>query len=287
MKATQQTGSGSDFRSRIAALSDKKSYYPAKKGPGKKTLIIGFVAIILALALFSVITLIDENSGTTSSDTTDIDPAVLNQSTHHLSVKILFAFTDTEKTRVLSLMSADFNSKTKKLVYDFISPDSFAEYGGTTASLSDHLAAGGTKQLISAVSALTGATYDRYIIADDTSLGKLFQLQGDTETYIENRISYDHNGVNFIIDEGMQTLTPDMMLKYFHYLIDDNNIHGEKIAAVIISCFEKLVSTEDGSDFESAIGYFETNVSAQDYATNKELLRTLPDMKLTDHAVRA
>ena len=183
-------------------------------------------------------------------------------------------------------MSADFDSKTKKLVYDFISPDSFAEYGGTTASLSDHLATGGINQLIPAVTALTGVTYDRYIVADDTSLGKLFRLQGDTETYIENRISYDHNGVSFIIDEGTQTLTPDMMLKYFHYLISDDNIHGEKIIAIIISCFEKLVSAEDGSDFESAIGYLDTNISAQDYSNNKELLRSLPSMNLTDHAVR-
>lgn len=288
MKATTENGFTKDLMGRISAISDKLSNrYSAGKGPGKKTLIIGFVLIILALAVFSAITLVDESAKTPTTDETEIDPAVLSPSAQQLSARLVFAFTDTTKTEVLSVMTADFNSESRSFVYSFISPRSVAEYNGTADTLSGHLAAGGTNQLISAISALTGTDYDRYIVGDDASLGKLFQLLGDTEATIENRISYDHNGVNFIIDEGTQTLTPDMMLKYFHYLISDDNIHGEKIAAVIISCFERLVSDGEGADFESAIGYLDTNISAQDYAANKELLRTLPDMGLADHAVRA
>ena len=286
MKATDN-GFTKDLSGRISALSDKLSNrYSSRKAPGKKTLIIGFVLIILALAVFSAITLVDENTKTPTTDETEIDPAVFTPSAQQLSARLVFAFTDTEKTEVLSLMTADFNSESKSFVYSFISPRSVAEYNGTTDTLSGHLAAGGTNQLIHAISAYTGTDYDRYIVGDDTSLGKLFQLLGDTEADIENRISYDHNGVNFIIEEGVQTLTPDMMLKYFHYLISDDNIHGEKLAAIVINCFERLVSNPDGSDFESAIGYLDTNISAQDYSNNKELLRTLPEMKLTDHAVR-
>lgn len=287
MKATEN-GFTKDLSGRISALSDKLSNrYSSRKAPGKKTLISGFVLIILALAVFSAITLVDENTKTPTTDETEIDPAVFTPSAQQLSARLVFAFTDTEKTEVLSLMTADFNSESKSFVYSFISPRSVAEYSGTTDTLSGHLATGGTNQLIHAISAYTGTEYDRYIVGDDTSLGKLFQLLGDTEADIENRISYDHNGVNFIIEEGVQTLTPDMMLKYFHYLISDDNIHGEKIAAIIISCFERLVSNSDGSDFESAIGYLDTNISAQDYSNNKELLRTLPEMKLADHAMRA
>ncbi|MBR5825769.1 MAG: hypothetical protein IKY78_01655 [Clostridia bacterium] len=287
MKATTDNGFNSNLQSRISALSDKfSSHYSNKKKPGKKTLIIGFVLIILALAVFSAITLIDENSKTPTVDEIEIDPAVLNSSAQPLSARLVFVFTDAEKTEVLSVMTANFSSENKSFVYSFISPRSVTEYNGTTDTLSGHLAAGGTNQLIHAISAFTGNDYDRYIVGDDVSLGKLFQLLGDTEADIENRISYDHNGVSFIIDEGLQTLTPDMMLKYFHYLISDDNIHGEKLAAIVINCFERLVSNPDGSDFESAIGYLDTNISAQDYSNNKELLRTLPEMKLTDHAVR-
>lgn len=287
MKATKDNGVNTNLTGRISAITDKFSRLNAsKKKPGKKTLIIGFVLIILALAVFSAVTLIDENSKTPTTDEMEIDPAVLSSSAQPLSAKLVFALTDTEKTEVLSVMTAHFNSESKSLVYRFISPDSVAEYSGTTDTLSGHLAAGGTNQLVTAITAFTGIEYDRYIVGDDTSLGKLFQLLGDTEADIENRISYDHNGVSFIIDEGLQTLTPDMILKYYIYLISDNNIHGEKIIAIIINCFERLVSNSDGSDFESAIGYFETNISAQDYSNNKELLRTLPDMKLADRAVR-
>lgn len=287
MKASSENSFIATLQSRASALSDKLSrHYSSRKGPGKKTLIIGFVLIILALAAFSAITLANENTKTPVTNETEIDPAVLSSTAQQLSARLVFAFTDTEKTRVLSVMTADFSSKEKKFLYSFISPDSVAEYNGVTDTLSGHLATGGTNQLIPAIFAYTGVEYDRYIVGDDASLSKLFQLLGDTEANIENRISYDHNGVNFIIDEGTQTLTPDMMLKYYTYLISDDNLHGEKIAAIIINCFERLVSNSDGSDFESAIGYFETNISAQDYFNNKELLRTLPDMKLADHAVR-
>lgn len=288
MKATTQKSFGAKLSSSFSALSDKANRYnSSKKGPGKKTLIVGFILIILALALFSVITLIDENSKTPAADSTEIDPALLNPSANHLSARLVFAFTDTEKTKVLSIMSADFSSKDKQLVYSFISPASVIEYNGTTATLSEHFAAGGAGQLIPAVNALTATDCDRYIVADDNSFGRLLQLLGDTEVTIENRISYDHNGVSFIIDEGQQTLTPDMMLKYYLYLITNDSLNGEKIASIIINCFERLLSSEDETAFESAIGYFETDISAQDYSNNKELLRSLPDMKLAEHAVRA
>lgn len=259
----------------------------SRKGPGKITLIVGFVLIITALALFSVITFIDENENKPSSDITEIDPEVLNQSPQHLSTRLVFAFTSTDRTEVLSIMTADFNSRDKKLVYSFISPSAAVDYNGTYATLSGHFALGGTNQLIPAISASTGVTYDRYIIADDTSFGKLFQLLGDTEVEIENRISYDHNGVSFIIDEGLRTLTPDMMLKYYLYLISNDELHGKKIAAIIINCFERLVTNEDGTSFESAIGYFDTNITARDYSSNKEFFRSLPSMNLAQHATRA
>ena len=288
MKPMSNKGSGGNFSSTVSAVSDMNgNYYKSKKGPGKITLIVGFVLVILALALFSVLTIIDENKNKPSSDITEIDPAVLAQSEQHLSTKLIFAFTDTEKTEVLSVMSADFDSRTKKLVYSFISPYSVSEYNGTVATLSEHLAAGGTNQLIPAISAFTGVTYDRYIIADDNSFGRLLQLLGDTQAEIENRVSYDHNGVNFIIEEGTQLLTPDMMLKYYLYLISNDEAHADKIAAIIISCFERLVSAEDGTDFESAIGYFDTNITAQDYSNNKEFLRSLPSLNLAEHATRA
>ncbi|MBE6770318.1 MAG: hypothetical protein E7548_06145 [Ruminococcaceae bacterium] len=289
MKNTTQKGFTEKFMSSMSALSDKTNkYYSSKKTPGKKTLIIGFVLIILALALFSVITLIDENKNNSSSDMSEIDPAILNQSGQHLSANLIFAFTDTEKTEVLSLMSVDFNSKDKKLVYSFIYPGSLVTVNGTTSSLSGHFTAGGTNQLISAVSALTGTQYDRYIVANDNSLGQLFHLLGDTTMEIENRISYEHNGVSFIIDEGTRTLTPDMMLKYYLYLISNKDANSDKIASIIINCFERLVDCEDDTSLENnfctAIGYFDTNISALDYSNNKEILRSLPEMNLSAHA---
>ncbi len=281
------------IRDVFSALSDKyQKSSIANKTPGKKVLIIGFVVIILALAAFSAIVLIDENTTVGDGNTTDmgqIDPAVLNGSNRKdVNASFLFALTDTEKTEVKSLLAVDFNSEAPAVSYSFISPFAQISINGTTADFSEHFAAGGTNQLMLALSEHTGTQFDRYIISDETSFYHLIQLLGETTVEIENRVSYEHNGVSFIIDEGTQLLTPDMMLKYYLYLVENQGENREKIVGIIIDILERLVSCEDDATLENnfctALGYFDTNISALDFSNNKELIKAIPQMDLASKA---
>ena len=270
------------------ALSDKIEGFSAsgRKIP-KKLVIIGFAVIIAALAAFSAIILIDENSASPEAETTamdEIDPALLDQGNKSLKGRFALIFTDTEKTKVMSVMEVEFDSSAAAFRYSIVPHIALVDAGGTLHNFSDHYAEGGTNQLMLAVSAYTGNEYDRYIIADETSLIRLFELAGEMTTVIPTPVSYEHNGVSFIIDEGTHTLTADTLLKYYLYLISEPDKNGDIIAGIILNCLEKVVSYEDDAQLENsfctALGYFDTNITAHDFSSNKELIRAIPSLGL-------
>lgn len=277
------------FSAAVSSLSDKIQKISSVR-ISKKFIIIGFVAVILVMALSSAVILIDENKADTDISTTDsreIDPAVFGSSAvTPVEGSFIFALTNNEKTNVLSVVKIDFSSDDEKVVYEFIPTATQVNLNGTVSDLSGHLASGGTNLLLTALREYTGTEFLRYVVGDENSLLHLFQLLGNTETEIESRVSHDHNGVDFIIEEGTQTLTPDMMLKYYLYLINDSQSNAEKIIGIIIDCLERLVDSVDDTELESdfckAIGYFDTDVSAFDYSGNKELLKAIPGMNLKE-----
>lgn len=281
------------LRELASSLSDKlQNSTLFNKKPGKKMLIIGFSLIVLALAIFSAAVLIDENTavpveGTTSQG--DIDPAVLNNpNAQQVSADYLLVFSDTEKTQVMSALVLTFNSEAQTIQYRFIPTDAYIAAGGVVGPLSTHLISGGANQLILAAESVTGLVFERYLIGNESSFVHLMELLGDSTVEIDSRVSYSHNGVSFIIDEGIRTLTADMMLKYCLYLMNTPG-NEEKILSLLVEIVERLVSAEGDeqleSNFCSAIGFFDTNVTANDYATYKEIIRSIPQMELAENAM--
>lgn len=258
----------------------------------KKLIIIGFVAVIFVLAMFSAVILIDESRSETDISTTDsreIDPAVLgNAELAPVEGSFVFVLTNNEKTSIHSVVKIDFSSEEERFVYEFIPANIQTNINGAVSDFSGHLASGGTNLLLTALRQHTGTEFIRYAVADESSLMHLFQLLGDTTITIDERVSSDHNGVNFIIEEGEQLLTPDMMLKYYLYLLKDTGTNGERIIGILIDSLERLVSGTDDtkleSDFCTVLGYFDTDISAFDYSGNKELLKAIPSMNLKEKA---
>lgn len=291
MKISTESGPSAKLSAVISSLSDKFQKISSVR-ISKKLIIIGFVAVILVMALLSAVILIDESKSDTAVSTTDnreIDSDVFGPSeVSPVEGSFIFALTNNEKTALLSVVKLDFSSEEESLVYEFIRADIPVTVNGVTDSLSGHLASGGTNLLLSALREHTGTEFLRYIVSDENSLFRLFQLLGDTAVEIESRVSDDHNGVSFIIEQGTNNLTPDMMLKYCLYLISNSQLNGEKIIAIIIDSLERLVDCADDTALESnfctAIGYFDTDISAFDYSGNKELLKAIPAMNLKENA---
>ena len=282
-----------EIRDKLTALTDKlQKITILNRTPGKRVIIIGFAVIILALALFSAITLIDVNSGgddETTTELSEIDPAVLGLAdVKPIKADFLFALTDSEKTQVTSAMVVSFNSENATATYYFLPAGAAVSVSGIYDSLSGHLQSGGTAQLILAASEYTGVEFDRYAVVTESSFGTLLARLGETTVNIEKRVSYEHKGVSFIIEEGTQTLTPDMLLKYFVYLLSDTQTNGKKIADLVIGMVEKITASEDDAvleaDFCFALGCFETSISALDFTSNKETIKAIKLMNLEERA---
>lgn len=282
------------IRDGFSAFADKIQKMPFfNKRPDKKLIITGFVVIILALGLFSVITLIDEKAPatdeTTSTEAPEVDPVLFDETEKEpIRAKFLLALTDSEKQNVLSSMVVDLDAKNTTVGYYFLPGSAAVSVSGIYDTLSGHLATGGTAQLILAAKEYTGVEFDRYLVITETSFGSLMQKLGETTVHIESRVSYEHRGVSFIIDEGTQSLTPDMLVKYFVYLISDPQTNGKKIADLLIGLVERITCAEDDAlledSFCSALGFCETNISALDFNNNKELIKSFSQLNLSQSA---
>ena len=282
------------IRDGISAFADKLQKIPLlNKKPDKKFIIIAFAAIILFLALFSVITLIDEKAPatdeTTSTEIAEVDPALLGETDKEpIRARFLLALTDSEKQNVLSAMVVDLDAENTTMGYYFLSGTSSVFVSGIQDTFNGHLATGGTAQFILAAREYTGVTFDRYLVITEAAFGNLAQKLGETTVHIDSRVSYEHRGVSFIIDEGTQSLTPDMLVKYFIYLISDPQTNGKKIADLLIGLVERITSIEDDAQLEdsfcSALGFCETDISALDFNNNKAFIRSFSEMNISEKA---
>lgn len=282
-----------EIRDKLTALTDKLQKITIfNRTPGKKVIIISFAAIILALALFSAVTLIDVSSDgedETTTELSEIDPAVLGLTdVKPIKADFLFALTDSDKAQVISAMVVGFDSEKATATYYFLPTGGAVSVSGIYDSFSGHLQSGGTPQLILAASEYTGVEFDRYAVVSEDALGGLLARLGETTVEIDRRVSYEHKGVSFIIEEGTQTLTPDMLLKYFIYLLSDTQTNGKKIADLMVGMIEKITSSEDDAvleaDFCFALGCFDTSISALDFNNNKETIKAIKLMNLRERA---
>lgn len=259
--------------------------------PSKKLVIALFGAVIGLLVCVSAVFIFSESrenrEQTTAAQTDTADLAAYSaQQDEEITGDFLLALTDNERASVQSVVVVRFNTAQKSLIFSFVDPDETATVNEAEADMHTHLKNGGTNGLLWAVSEYTGMNFDRYLISDEDSFSSFVASLGDMTVEIEDRVSFDHNGISFIIDKGEQTLTADMMLKYYLYLISSPNKNGDRIAQMLVTFFEELLSEEDDTKREeafcSAVGIFDTNLSAIDYSNHKNILRTVPELKLGD-----
>lgn len=261
------------------------------KTPSKKLVICLFGVVVGLLLCVSAIFIVSENKQkqqeTTVAVTDSADTVSYSaQSEEEITGDFLLALTDNDRTAVQSVVVVRFNTAQETLIFGFVDPGETVAVNEVTADMHTHLKDGGTNELLWAVSEYTGMNFDRYLISDEASFSNFVASLGDVTVEIENKVSFDHNGISFIIDKGEQTLTADMMLKYYLYLISSPNKNGEKIAQMLVAFFEELLSEEDDTKREeafcSAVGVFDTNLSAIDYSNHKNILKSVPELKLGD-----
>lgn len=263
-----------------------------QRTPSKKFLIVGFCCIIGVLLLISGVSVINRGGSDDEETTTDVSETGASlESTFEqkqLESNCLFVLTDNDKEKIKALILVRLDSVNDSVRISFIDPSVKQSVGNHNTTMHKHLRNGGVSELVWAVCEKYKISIERYLLGDEAAFVKLMSDFGNIEMDIDKKISHSHNGVSFIIDKGLQTLTPDMMLKYFLYLSDtiENNTDKAVKAMMIYACniFCESEQTDEQGDanedtlkhrFENILGYFETDISALDYSRYKSAMKSL------------
>ncbi len=266
----------------IRRFSDKISEkFNNIREPGKPLIIKGFIAIILFLSTLSVAMIVLESVQNKPQETT-VDAMAQESTTQQeqitmpergqLKTNILFALdNDQGDLHMLLVMSVDSETQESKVL--FLDPKAVCKVNEIEESLVYHLKNGGASQLVLAVREYTGLDIERYLVGDEKAFVNLVKYLGDVEVDVKHGISYNHDGLSYIIDKGVQVMTPDMLLKYLVYLTSNTEKYAESIRT-LLALFAKMLfdcetSQQAQDNFGKVIGLFETNISALDFSENK------------------
>ncbi len=249
--------------------------------PTKKTVIIVFCAVIALVCAVSGVFVIKEigndNKTTTAEETSDgLTAAVSSDSEIPLKANLLFALEGDKRLELLGVMR--LNSADKSLKVSFIRGETYCSFNKLKGTMNEHYKEGGIKQLVWAVGEYAGISIERYIVADYTSFKSILNRIGDMTVVLQHDIICGQDAASFIIEEGQQTLVPEMMTKYFGYLCENESAFSEEIANIMMKYGEELFCKDETAvenNFNAIISEFLTDISAQDYVTYKSAIKAL------------
>ncbi|MBQ3137389.1 MAG: LCP family protein [Clostridia bacterium] len=271
-----------DFFEKINSLSF------LNRTPSKKFIITAFIFIILIIGIFSAVTVISERGEdgtetTGNEDTQAVASAVEEKDMQELKGNFLFALTrdGNEKIELLSLVRLD--SENKKVSISFISPEEITSVNGFLGNMHEHLKNGGINELMWSVGELARISIEGYVIGDEQNFIDFIKSLGEIEINITDKVTYTHRGIPIIIEEGVQKLSADIMLKYFVYLCDNYETVTEKLVEAMIIYGKKMFdSTEDSvldDSFGKMLRYFNTDISVVDFTNYRKAVKNLASSK--------
>lgn len=250
--------------------------------PGKPFILKAFITIVALLASLSVAMIVLESVDDNPDEevTTEIngesisttEPTTEYVQVRDLQTSILFGLKD-ENNNLHLLFLAEVDSTEQKLKAFFIDPSAVCKVNNAEGNMNQHLQLGGANQLVNAVRVYADVEVEKYLIGDEKSFISLLRYLGELEIDVPKSVSYNHAGLNYIIDKGKQVMTPDTLLKYFLYLSSDTEKNDDKLKELCSIFASKLFDCESSQqaqdNFGSVIGFFETDISAMDFAENK------------------
>lgn len=266
-----------DIRRLFEKISEKFRSIPE---PSTGFVLKAFIAIVALFSALSVSVIMLEADENTVQQTTEAEAvstteaeAVTMPVRGQLNANILFGLDNEEKDGAHLLFVLSLDSETERSKIFFLEPSAVCKVNEIEGSLDYHLKNGGVSQLVIAVKEYMDIEIDRYLVGDEKAFVSLVKYMGDVEIDVKESISYNYNGLSYIIDKGVQVMTPDMLLKYLVYLCEDTVTYGETLR-LIFTQFAKILfdcgtSQQAQDNFGKVIGYFETNISALDFSENK------------------
>ncbi len=273
-----------DIIDKIKEFSEKiNSLSFLNRTPSKKFIITAFSLILLIIGIFSLMTVVsemkDSGSETTAENTLTAASSVGEKALQEIKGNFLLVLTQdgNEKIELMALLRLD--SEGKRVSVSFVNPTEKTDVNGFLGDMNEHLKNGGINELVWSVGELADISIERYIIGDEQNFIDFMKSLGDTEMNITEKVSYTHRGIPIIIEEGVQKLSADIMLKYFVYLCGKYETAPEKLVEAMIIYGKKMFdSTEDAvldESFGKMIKNFSTNISVVDFTDYRNAVKAL------------
>ncbi len=246
-----------------------------------KLLLSVFAAVVVLVALVSAFTLVDEKLN--ADATTQSQPETLalqlfadSSAPQELKASFLLAVCSEEERTVKLLACLTADSEKGYFEISYLSAAERCVVGSTEGSIEEHFKRSGSDGLIWAVRACSGRDIDRYIIVDEKDVFSVFNAFGEQTLSIPQEVHHTYNGINFIINEGEQTLSADNISRYFSYLCDNAQSESEGITGLISYYLSLSLENEETQNltrrFNELVNLIKTDISAMDIATYGSLL---------------
>ncbi len=231
-------------------------------------IIIAFAVAVILLSAVSVLTVVKEKDKAATETTAEASPtgetsetdttAVLND--EFFAGNILLAFTRDGNKDLHYIAVVNFDDETNGIKVSYVPTTTVCTVDEITATMKEHLEDGGITELLWAVGDMYSISISKYVLFDENDFVKIMKRIGDTEISVEEHISHSINGLNFIIEEGTQTLTAEAMLKYYIYLCDEMWNDLTPLTNVTASIAKRIANFDDSS-VEEIYNKFVNNIS--------------------------
>lgn len=254
------------------------------KTPSKKFIITAFSVLIILIGSLSVVTVISEERDmpTEAADASVSEnsyAATTEAPSEELLGNFLLVLTEDGDENIELIALARLDSLNKKVSISFLKDTARSNVNGLDGTMQQHLENGGITELVWAVGEYAGISIERYVIGDEENFIGLMKSLGDIPLNIEKKVSHTHLGIPFIIEKGIQSLSADIMLKYFVYLCENYENIPDKLIETMITYGKKMFDSTDGSvldkSFNSMIKYFSTDISVVDFTRYKRAVQSL------------
>lgn len=254
------------------------------KTPSKKLIITVFIIAVSLVAVLSGVTVISEtrdsgNETTGESEIQTVASSVEEMNSQEINGNFLVVLTEDgdKKIELISLVRLD--SENKKVSISFISPKEITSVNGIVGSMQEHLENGGINELMWSVGEFADISIERYIFGDEQNFIDFIKSLGEIEINIAEKVTYTHRGIPIIIEKGVQTLSADIMLKYFVYLCGNYESAPEKLVEAMIIYGKKMFDSADDAvldeSFSKMIKQFATDISVVDFTNYRKAVKAL------------
>lgn len=229
----------------------------------RRRFIVGFIAIVLVLAVASVATYVRERKNPDSEKPSNSGMNTLPQTKMKEEVSLLFVGTSTNDNTPLFAAFIKFDTKDSKFTVIPVT------VSGIRADKSQELA--------NNISAEKDIPIDRYIVVNEKNFKNFAGVFGAFETDIKHTIDYKGEDFSLNLISGKQKLTGDKLFRYVRYLgLDgkDNSLkkQGELIADFLSQNLNEANASKGEDLFSSLINSAESDITIVDFSKYKDWL---------------